>query len=160
MKKQIPCVDSPPRSVPISASFRRDTLTFLCSESRASHMEATILETSPKLAFGFCPLMAAWVSRKNKAYAETGLKNEKINGTYHKIVQNYRRKLIIHGWGPRIGPRHYIVSKIATINLPLQLSRTVNVSFMGHITSSFLLCSWVNGILNILIRFNSGRENQ
>ena len=40
-------------------------------------MEATILETSPKLAFGFEPLMAAWVSRKNNAYADTGLKENK-----------------------------------------------------------------------------------
>lgn len=45
---------------------------FLCSMSRLSHMEATIFETSPKLAFGFCPLMAAWVSRKKRAYADTG----------------------------------------------------------------------------------------
>lgn len=36
-------------------------------------MDATILETSPKLAFGFCPLIAACVSRKNNAYADTGL---------------------------------------------------------------------------------------
>lgn len=36
-------------------------------------MEATILETSPKDALGLDPLMAACVSRKNKAYAETGL---------------------------------------------------------------------------------------
>lgn len=37
-------------------------------------MDATILDTSPKLAFGFCPLIAACVSRKNNAYADTGLK--------------------------------------------------------------------------------------
>lgn len=35
-------------------------------------MEATIFDTSPKDAFGFWPLMAAWVSRKKRAYAETG----------------------------------------------------------------------------------------
>ena len=38
-------------------------------------MEATILLTSPKLALGFWPLMAAWVSRKNRAYADTGLRH-------------------------------------------------------------------------------------
>lgn len=35
-------------------------------------MEATIFDTSPKVALGFWPLMAACVSLKNKAYAETG----------------------------------------------------------------------------------------
>lgn len=35
-------------------------------------MEATIFDTSPKEALGFWPLMAAWVSLKNNAYAETG----------------------------------------------------------------------------------------
>lgn len=35
-------------------------------------MEATIFDTSPKEALGFWPLMAAWVSLKNSAYAETG----------------------------------------------------------------------------------------
>ncbi len=35
-------------------------------------MEATIFDTSPKEALGFWPLMAAWVSLKNRAYAETG----------------------------------------------------------------------------------------
>lgn len=37
-------------------------------------MDATIFETSPKDALGFCPLIAACVSRKNSAYADTGLK--------------------------------------------------------------------------------------
>lgn len=35
-------------------------------------MEATIFDTSPKEALGFWPLMAAWVSLKNSAYADTG----------------------------------------------------------------------------------------
>ena len=35
-------------------------------------MEATIVDTSPNVALGFWPLMAAWVSLKNRAYAETG----------------------------------------------------------------------------------------
>ena len=35
-------------------------------------MEATIFDTSPKEALGFWPLMADWVSLKNRAYAETG----------------------------------------------------------------------------------------
>lgn len=35
-------------------------------------MEATIFETSPNVALGFCPLMAACVSLKNSAYADTG----------------------------------------------------------------------------------------
>lgn len=46
--------------------------TCFCSSPRPSHIDATILETSPKVAFGFCPLMAACVSRKNSAYADTG----------------------------------------------------------------------------------------
>lgn len=46
-------------SVEICLFLNDGTLTFLCSMSRASHMEATIFETSPKLAFGFCPLIAA-----------------------------------------------------------------------------------------------------
>lgn len=37
-----------------------------------SHIDATIVDTSPNDAFGFWPLIAACVSRKNKAYAETG----------------------------------------------------------------------------------------
>lgn len=51
-------------------------LTFLLSVSKASHIDATILDTSPKLALGFDPLIAAWVSLKNNAYAETGLKTK------------------------------------------------------------------------------------
>lgn len=55
-------------------------------------MEATILETSPKLALGFCPLIAAWVSRKNNAYADTGLKKNIINKnapcTQHILIGN------------------------------------------------------------------------
>ena len=51
-------------------------LTDLDSSSNESHMEATILETSPKVAAGFELLMDAWVSRKNMAYAETGLKEK------------------------------------------------------------------------------------
>lgn len=35
-------------------------------------MEATIFDTSPKDALGFWPLMAACVSLKKRAYAETG----------------------------------------------------------------------------------------
>ena len=35
-------------------------------------MDATIFDTSPNEALGFWPLMAAWVSLKNRAYAETG----------------------------------------------------------------------------------------
>ena len=35
-------------------------------------MDATILDTSPKEAFGFDPLIVACVSRKNSAYADTG----------------------------------------------------------------------------------------
>jgi len=35
-------------------------------------MEATIFDTSPKEALGFWPLMAACVSLKNRAYADTG----------------------------------------------------------------------------------------
>lgn len=35
-------------------------------------MEATIFDTSPNEALGFWPLIAAWVSLKNRAYAETG----------------------------------------------------------------------------------------
>lgn len=35
-------------------------------------MDATIFETSPNVALGFWPLMAACVSLKNRAYAETG----------------------------------------------------------------------------------------
>lgn len=35
-------------------------------------MEATIFDTSPKEALGFWPLIAAWVSLKKSAYAETG----------------------------------------------------------------------------------------
>lgn len=34
-------------------------LTCFCSSPKLSHMEATILDTSPKVALGFCPLMAA-----------------------------------------------------------------------------------------------------
>ena len=48
-------------------------LTFLWSGANTSHIDATIFETSPNEALGFCPLIDAWVSRKNKAYAETGL---------------------------------------------------------------------------------------
>lgn len=44
----------------------------LCSGGRTSHMLATIVDTSPNDAFGFCALMAACVSRKNSAYALTG----------------------------------------------------------------------------------------
>lgn len=47
-------------------------LTFFESVSRTSHIEATIFDTSPNEAFGFCPLMAACVSRKKSAYADTG----------------------------------------------------------------------------------------
>lgn len=42
-------------------------LTFLCSGSSTSHIDATIFETSPNEAFGFCPLIAACVSRKKRA---------------------------------------------------------------------------------------------
>lgn len=35
-------------------------------------MDATIFDTSPKEALGFWPLIAAWVSLKKRAYAETG----------------------------------------------------------------------------------------
>ncbi|TNN49878.1 hypothetical protein EYF80_039920 [Liparis tanakae] len=37
------------------------------SALRLSHMDATILDTSPKVALGFCPLMAACVSLKKSA---------------------------------------------------------------------------------------------
>ena len=47
-------------------------LTCFCSSPRLSHIDATIFETSPNVALGFCPLMAACVSLKNKAYADTG----------------------------------------------------------------------------------------
>lgn len=50
-----------------SRSFPCFLLTCFCSSPRLSHMEATILETSPNVAFGFCPLIAACVSLKNKA---------------------------------------------------------------------------------------------
>jgi hypothetical protein len=56
---------------------KQNLLTFLCSGDKTSHIEATILDTSPNEAFGFCPLMAAWVSRKKRAYAETGLQNKR-----------------------------------------------------------------------------------
>lgn len=46
--------------------------TSLCSCANASHIDATIVDTSPNDAFGFCPLIAACVSRKNNAYADTG----------------------------------------------------------------------------------------
>ncbi len=46
--------------------------TCFCSSPRLSHMEATILDTSPKVALGFWPLMAACVSLKKSAYADTG----------------------------------------------------------------------------------------
>lgn len=46
--------------------------TCFCSSARLSHIEATIFDTSPKEALGFWPLMAACVSLKNRAYAETG----------------------------------------------------------------------------------------
>lgn len=46
--------------------------TCFCSSARLSHIEATIFDTSPKEALGLGPLMAAWVSLKNRAYAETG----------------------------------------------------------------------------------------
>lgn len=53
-------------------------------------MEATIFDTSPKLAFGFCPLMAAWVSRKNRAYADTGLKKYRKNSNANLLcTQKY-----------------------------------------------------------------------
>lgn len=42
-------------------------LTFLWSGANTSHIDATIFETSPNEAFGFCVLIDAWVSRKNKA---------------------------------------------------------------------------------------------
>lgn len=35
-------------------------------------MDATIFDTSPNEALGFWPLIAACVSLKNRAYAETG----------------------------------------------------------------------------------------
>lgn len=46
--------------------------TCFCSSPRPSHIDATILDTSPKVALGFWPLIAAWVSLKNRAYADTG----------------------------------------------------------------------------------------
>lgn len=46
--------------------------TCFCSSPKLSHMEATIFDTSPNVALGFCPLMAACVSLKNSAYADTG----------------------------------------------------------------------------------------
>lgn len=52
---------------------RLKELTFLCSAGNTSHIDATIFETSPNEALGFCPLIAACVSRKKRAYAETGL---------------------------------------------------------------------------------------
>jgi hypothetical protein len=52
-------------------------LTFLWSGASTSHIDATIFETSPNDAFGFWPLIEAWVSRKNRAYADTGLGNKK-----------------------------------------------------------------------------------
>lgn len=42
-------------------------LTCFSSSARPSHMEATIFDTSPKVALGFCALILAWVSLKNKA---------------------------------------------------------------------------------------------
>lgn len=45
----------------------------MCSCANASHIDATIVDTSPNDAFGFCPFIAACVSRKNNAYADTGL---------------------------------------------------------------------------------------
>jgi len=62
-----------------------DPRTFLCSSSSVSHMAATILDISPKLALGFWHLIAAWVSRKNSAYAETGLQH----GIGHVIIAYY-----------------------------------------------------------------------
>lgn len=46
--------------------------TCFCSSPRPSHIEATIFDTSPNVALGFWALMLAWVSLKNKAYADTG----------------------------------------------------------------------------------------
>lgn len=70
-------------------------LTFLCSVANTSHIEATILDTSPKDAFGFWPLMAAWVSRKNSAYAETGLWwNEKMKTKSVWISGNFKCAII------------------------------------------------------------------
>lgn len=67
------------------------TLTFLCSVSRASHIDATIFDTSPKLAFGFCPFIAACVSLKNSAYADTGLKRKR-KSVYVKLAETQRPK--------------------------------------------------------------------
>lgn len=64
----------------------KSTLTFLLSASSESHRDATIFETSPKLAFGFCPFMEAWVSRKKRAYADTGLKRKNI----HKLISKQK----------------------------------------------------------------------
>lgn len=52
---------------------KKKILTFLCSGAKTSHIDATIFDTSPNDAFGFCPFIAACVSRKNNAYADTGL---------------------------------------------------------------------------------------
>lgn len=52
-------------------------------------MDATIFDTSPKLAFGFCPLMAAWVSRKKRAYADTGLKKFSMLKLYKRYKTYY-----------------------------------------------------------------------
>jgi hypothetical protein len=81
------------------AAWQNTALTFLCSAARASHIEATILDTSPKLAFGFWPLMAAWVSRKKRAYADTGLENTKKHALHVpllliSIIQSYGINII------------------------------------------------------------------
>lgn len=60
-------VFAPPPQLP-----KGPLITCFCSSPKLSHMEATIFETSPKVALGFCPLIAAWVSLKNRAYADTG----------------------------------------------------------------------------------------
>lgn len=68
-------------------------LTFLWSGSSPSHIEATILETSPNVALGFCPLMAACVSRKNRAYADTGLGKHVWEFVCHLVIT---KLIIIH----------------------------------------------------------------
>ncbi len=47
--------------------------TALVSESSASHRAATRLEMSPKEAEGVARLISTCLSRKNRAYADTGL---------------------------------------------------------------------------------------
>ena len=89
-------------------------------------MEATILDTSPKLALGFDPLIAAWVSRKNNAYADTGLKGER--NTIHDFKQKQSQEYKIM-FDMQTHTQQKSTSSFPTLRVKIKSVKWVKVSF-------------------------------